>query len=87
MVFFFLKHKITNFWELLFEKFKLLLYIFEKKIKRIMSAITIQAITILENKEDDTLMAKEEFFKMIDEARASKKTKASKQELINMLYK
>jgi len=86
-VFFFLKHKITNFWELLFEKFKLLLYIFEKKIKRIMSAITIQAITILEKKEDDTLMAKEEFFKMIDEARASKKTKASKQELINMLYK
>ena len=86
-MFFFLKHKITNFWELLFEKFKLLLYIFEKKIKRIMSAITIQAITILENKEDDTLMAKEEFFKMIDEARASKKTKASKQELINMLYK
>ena len=52
-----------------------------------MSAITIQAITILENKEDDTLMAKEEFFKMIDEARASKKTKGSKQELINMLYK
>ena len=52
-----------------------------------MSAITIQAINILENKEDDTLMAKEEFFKMIDEARASKKTKASKQELINMLYK
>jgi len=42
---------------------------------------------ILEKKEDDTLMAKEEFFKMIDEARASKKTKASKQELINMLYK
>ena len=59
----------------------------KNNIKRIMSAITIQAITILENKEDDTLMAKEEFFKMIDEARASKKTKASKQELINMLYK
>ena len=70
------------------KKFKQLLYIFvEKKIERIMSAITIQTITILENKEDDTLMAKEEFFKMIDEARASKKTKASKQELINMLYK
>ena len=51
-----------------------------------MSEITIQAITILENKEEDT-MAKEDFFKMIDEARASKKTKASKQELINMLYK
>ena len=43
-----------------------------------MSAITIQAITILENKEDDTLMAKEEFFKMIDEARASKKNKGFK---------
>ena len=42
---------------------------------------------ILEKKEDDTLIAKEDFFKMIDEARASKKTKASKQELINMLYK
>lgn len=52
-----------------------------------MSAITIQAITILEKKEDDTLIAKEEFFKMIDEARASKKTKVSKQELIEMLYK
>ena len=33
-----------------------------------MSAITIQAITILENKEDDTLMAKEEFFKKWENA-------------------
>ena len=46
-----------------------------------MSAITIQAITILENKEDDTLMAKEEFFKMIDEARASKKQRLQNKNL------
>ena len=43
--------------------------------------------TILDKKVDETEMSKEDFFKMIDEARASKKTKASKQELINMLYK
>lgn len=52
-----------------------------------MSEITIQAITILDKKVDETEMSKDDFFKMIDEARASKKTKASKQELINMLYK
>ena len=52
-----------------------------------MSEITIQAITILDKKVDETEMSKEDFFKMIDEARDSKKTKASKQELINMLYK
>ena len=43
--------------------------------------------TILDKKVDETEMSKEDFFQMIDEARASKKTKASKQELINMLYK
>jgi len=42
--------------------------------------------TILDKKVDETEMSKEDFFKMIDEARASKKTKASKQELIDMLY-
>lgn len=46
-----------------------------------MSAITIQVITILENKEDDTLMSKEEFFKMIDEARASKKQRLQNKNL------
>ena len=42
--------------------------------------------TILDKKVDETEMSKEDFFKMIDEARTSKKTKASKQELIDMLY-
>ena len=37
-----------------------------------MSAITIQAITILEKKEDYTLIAKEEFFKMIDQGLVKK---------------
>ncbi|WP_315031253.1 hypothetical protein [Capnocytophaga leadbetteri] len=41
---------------------------------------------ILDKKVDETEMSKEDFFKMIDEARASKKTKASKKELIDMLY-
>ena len=42
--------------------------------------------TILDKKVDETEMSKEDFFKMIDEERASEKTKASKQELIDMLY-
>ena len=41
---------------------------------------------ILDKKVDETEKSKEDFFKMIDEARASKKTKASKKELIDMLY-
>lgn len=36
---------------------------------------------------DPTKMSKKAYFAMIDKARVEKKTKASKQELINMLYK
>ena len=42
--------------------------------------------TILDKKEDNTTMTQENFFTMIDDARASKKIKASKQELLDMLY-
>ena len=42
--------------------------------------------TILDKKEDNTTMTQEHFFTMIDDARASKKIKASKQELLDMLY-
>ncbi|EKY05089.1 hypothetical protein HMPREF9075_02708 [Capnocytophaga sp. oral taxon 332 str. F0381] len=42
--------------------------------------------TILDKKEDNTTMTQENFFTMIDDARASKKIKASKKELLDMLY-
>lgn len=42
--------------------------------------------TILDKKEDNTTMTQENFFTMIDDARASKKIKTSKQELLDMLY-
>lgn len=42
--------------------------------------------TILDKKEDNTTMTQENFFTMIDDARASKKIKASKQEFLDMLY-
>ena len=42
--------------------------------------------TILDKKEDNTTMTQENFFTMIDDARASKKIKASKQELLDMRY-
>ena len=38
--------------------------------------------TILDKKEDNTTMTQENFFTMIDDARASKKIKASKKELL-----
>ena len=41
--------------------------------------------TILEKKEDDTLMSQEDFFAMIDKAHASKKTKISREEMRKML--
>ena len=42
--------------------------------------------TILDKKEDNTTMTQENFFTMIDDARASKKIQASKKELLDMLY-
>ena len=42
--------------------------------------------TILDKKEDNTTITQENFFTMIDDARASKKIKASKKELLDMLY-
>ena len=42
--------------------------------------------TSLDKKEDNTTMTQENFFTMIDDARASKKIKASKKELLDMLY-
>lgn len=42
---------------------------------------------IIKEEKDDTKMTKEEYFAMIDEARVGKKTKATKQELLDMLYK
>ena len=42
--------------------------------------------TSLDKKEDNTTMTQENFFTMIDDARACKKIKASKKELLDMLY-
>ena len=44
-----------------------------------------KAKSIKIEEKDTTKMSKEEFFAMVDKARAGKKTKASKQELLDML--
>ena len=54
-------------------------------IQNIFKKIKIET-TILDKKEDNTTMTQENFFTMIDDARASKKIKASKKELLDMLY-
>lgn len=43
-------------------------------------------ILVKEQVKDDTKMSKEDFFTMVDQARAGKKTKATKQQLLEMLY-